>query len=624
MEEKRMYDPGLLPPGMGNAPGGMPPGVGNASGGMPPGMENMSGGMPPGGAFAIASGMGSAPGGMPPGVENMSGGSAPGGMPPESGVISPMERYRQEEELRRREEERQRQIGGKLFGKLASASLIYTLIYTFCLYKNMAGITVALWAPALLGYTYYVFRISDIRWKRDSIFVAAVMLLLCLSNVLTGNQWILWLNYAAIFLLAVALLLHNFGNDAEWDFGKYLLEIGTAVCGAVGSMFRPFTDGKAYIKKRKEKNDGSAGAGWYVAAGIGIAVPCLLVLGILLASADLVFADFLERFFSTFLIPEKVFGITFMLLFGFLSSYCGVRFVREHAGKVTVKEHRTGEPVIAITVTAMIALLYLVFCVIQVVYLFLGNMQLPEGVTYAQYARRGFFQLLYVCVLNLILVLAVKKYFRESGLLNVILFVISGCTLVMTASSAYRMLLYIGAYQLTFLRIFVLVALLLIALLMTGVMCLIVKPQFPLFRYGIVAVSVVYLAFSFSHVDYFIASYNLSQVDASGSGNKVVDYAYIYTLSTDAAPAIDAYLRKHPEALRTEKNSGGGADVQDTDSRREQPAESDRNDPYGGVAERTWLDFYLERNDREINDITLRNFNVSHYMAKRLSETWMR
>ena len=66
------------------------------------------------------------------------------------------------------------------------------------------------------------------------------------------------------------------------------------------------------------------------------------------------------------------------------------------------------------------------------------------------------------------------------------------------------MLLYIRAYQLTFQRVSVLVALAVIALLMAGVIAKIVKPQFPLFRYGFVLVGAVHLCI-FSHVDYFIA-----------------------------------------------------------------------------------------------------------------------
>ena len=86
-------------------------------------------------------------------------------------------------------------------------------------------------------------------------------------------------------------------------------------------------------------------------------------------------------------------------------------------------------------------------------------MQLPAGVTYAEYARRGFFQLLFVCVLNLAAVLFIQSYFKENRVLKALLLAISGCTLIMTASSACRMLLYIRAYQLTFLRVSVLVAL---------------------------------------------------------------------------------------------------------------------------------------------------------------------
>ena len=173
-----------------------------------------------------------------------------------------------------------------------------------------------------------------------------------------------------------------------------------------------------------------------------------------------------------------------------------------------------------------------------------------------------------------------KKHFGDSKVLNAILLVICGCTFVMTASSALRMILYIEAYQLTFLRVFVLVALFTIALLMAGVVVMILKPQFSFFRYALVTVSVVYLAFSFSHVDYFIADYNLSHsrtTEAFGE-DRVVDYSYVYNLSTDAAPAIASYIEEH-------------------------------------AANVTWLDNYLEKNEDEMNDINIRNFNVSHYIA---------
>lgn len=169
--------------------------------------------------------------------------------------------------------------------------------------------------------------------------------------------------------------------------------------------------------------------------------------------------------------------------------------------------------------------------------------------------------------------------------MKALLLAISGCTLIMTASSACRMILYIRAYQLTFLRVSVLVALAVIALLMAGVIAKIVKPQFPLFRYGFVLVGAVYLVFSFSHVDYFIAAYNLTHTSWEASGEETVDYSYLYTLSTDAAPAIEKYAGK-----------SGAADYR----------------------KQGWYQLYCEANEEALNATGLRTYNVSHAVAKQL------
>ena len=72
---------------------------------------------------------------------------------------------------------------------------------------------------------------------------------------------------------------------------------------------------------------------------------------------------------------------------------------------------------------------------------FMGKGSLPWGMTYSDYARQGFFQLLFVALLNLVMVLMCLKYCQENVLLNGVLLVISMCTYVMIASAIYRMLL---------------------------------------------------------------------------------------------------------------------------------------------------------------------------------------
>lgn len=79
-------------------------------------------------------------------------------------------------------------------------------------------------------------------------------------------------------------------------------------------------------------------------------------------------------------------------MFGFLACYC---ILCGFASKVGLQEKKAlgkADASIAITFMTLLTLVYAVFCVIQVVYLFAnGLLVLPDGFTFAEYARRGFF-----------------------------------------------------------------------------------------------------------------------------------------------------------------------------------------------------------------------------------------
>ena len=221
--------------------------------------------------------------------------------------------------------EEENQEGAKIFGKLAGASLLYALVYTGCLFENVMGLASVLWVASSVWYVRFVFRMFGEKERRDNGIVLGMIVLLGISTVLTGNEWIGWMNDLIIFVLLVGILLHNFAQDTGWNFGKYLAEIVAAVCGAVCFIGKPFADGGAFYRSKKTRE---SHAGWYVLIGICAAVPCLMVLVLLLMSADMVFADLLVRFAGVFRFPVKLLRILLMLVFGFLSSYCGVRYVQ--------------------------------------------------------------------------------------------------------------------------------------------------------------------------------------------------------------------------------------------------------------------------------------------------------
>ena len=170
-------------------------------------------------------------------------------------------------------------------------------------------------------------------------------------------------------------------------------------------------------------------------------------------------------------------------------------------------------------------------------YLFLGmSTGLPSYVTYAEYARGGFWELLFVSIINFIVILLCMYLFRENVALKVILTIMCGCTFVMIISSAYRMKMYINEYNLTFLRILVLWFLIVLALIMIGMVISIYGKKFSLFRYIIVVVSVMYIGFSFARPDVIIARYDIAQ----WKNTDKQDFFYLMyeTMSIDAAPEI--------------------------------------------------------------------------------------
>lgn len=490
--------------------------------------------------------------------------------------------FETQHKMQEEEREKDKRKNGWLFKKLGLASLLYTFIFTVCLYKNTDGILAIFWVAVTLAYACYAISITGKCVKKESKFLLVIIGLLGICNFTTANQWVLWMNYSAMFVLLICFLLKNIKAEQDWELENYVSEGALAIVGAIAELDKPFVGMNAYLKNRKKGERGKLG---YIAIGIGIAIPGIIFLGMLLMSADMVFASMIKNIFSGFHFKFNHIGIIWMLLFGFFSSYCGIYYFTKEKAIKKRKEKHQGEPILAITITVCIAMLYVLFSFIQIMYLFIGNLELPDGMTYAQYARSGFFQLLLVCALNLLLVLGMEKRFQKHRLLDAMLLMICACTFVMIASSTLRMLLYIKVYHLTFLRIAVLFALFTITLLMAGVVFYILSPKFLLFRYGICVVSVCYLAFAFLHADYLIAAYNLSYMEKPNYD----ECEYLTRLSADAAPAIAAYIDKMPQNDRVEIPGGDFA----------------------------WKDGYLYQSGIKERKSTWRNYNFSYSLAKK-------
>lgn len=401
------------------------------------------------------------------------------------------------------------------------------------------------------------------------------MLLLGISTFCTDDGILIFFNKLGAFLLLMSFLLRQFYDTSKWKLGKYLGSICVLFFASFGELGRPFSDGSSYNKRRDKKADKRVG---YFVIGLVIGIPLLLLVLLLLASADAVFRQMTDKLLRNINL-SGILNILFRITVLFFAAYALTAYLCKRKIREDVPDTRKGEPVLAITVTGLLTLLYLLFSGIQIAGLFLGQLRLPEGYTYAMYAREGFFQLLTVSLLNLVIVLFCMSFFRESKVLKTVLTVMSLCTFVMIASSAMRMIIYIRYYYLTYLRILVLWGLALLALLFVGVVIQILKEDFPLFRYHVAVVAVLYLALSFAHPDYIIAKVNLANASVNENSAQAgeqeettkvsdkesrsdifggetdggsfflakepyQDFYYLRGLSADAAPALVPYLQE--------------------------------------------------------------------------------
>lgn len=424
-------------------------------------------------------------------------------------------------------------------------SLIYAFFYTFCEYKNDAGITILLLVIGTICYYVLVFKRLEKKIKNGSLFYLTSIILIGLSIPLTDNVAINMMSKLALMILFVLFNLHQFYDDAKWNILKYAEAFAILGIETIAAVIYPFTDAINAMKETQKKKDSRIK---YVFIGILTAIPLSFVIMSLLVSADLIFADMFKNLMNKMLLFKDLFWILIMIVFCYITIYCFINAIGKNNIKEELKDSKILDPIISITFTAIISSIYIMFCFVQIIGLFGANLRLPQGYTYSQYAREGFFQLLFVCGLNLMIVLCCMALFRESKILKILLTFISVCTYIMLASSAYRMILYIQVYQLTFLRVFVLWSIVVIAFLMIGIMIHIYKMTFPLFRYCMIVVTACYIVIAFSRPDYFIARYNIeamSELDKNEEGispyEQYGDLYYITSLSADAAKALEHY-----------------------------------------------------------------------------------
>jgi hypothetical protein len=429
---------------------------------------------------------------------------------------------------------------------LLGATLILGALGDWLLRAIPWGVNFSLWVAALIGAATVVAWLGRVRVAGEGRWIVPVAVLFAVGVAWRDSATVVSLNILAFFVAAsLAVLRGRKGRLRLAGVSEYLL--GGAYVGTL-SLAGPIP-----VVTREVNWRWVARGRWRTLAlaatrGVFLAAPLLVLFGMLFVAADAVFEELVVGIFG--FDAAEVFGhLVMILLFAWITAgllwAALIARTRKNLALRLPDVLSLGIVEVGI-ILGLLDLLFLAFVTVQVHYLFGGAERIvtTAGLTYAEYARRGFFELVTVTALALPTLLLAhwllraecrggQRAFRVvAGALVALLFVVM-------ASALQRMYLYTEEYGLTELRLYATVFMVWLAAVLVWFLLTVIRGRRDRFAFGaLVAGFAVILLINVMNPDALIARNNLDRLEAG----KRFDAYYLTTLSADAAPVLFAAL----------------------------------------------------------------------------------
>ena len=275
--------------------------------------------------------------------------------------------------------------------------------------------------------------------------------------------------------------------------------------------------------------------------GLLCAVPALLVIVPLLLSSDDAFQGMMRKLFSNSLsnIMKTVFGLVISV---FVVSY-GFSFKKGRLLTMKKSQMAGVENVHIISFLSAISVCYLMYLFSQLAYFFSAFRGfLPDGqITYAEYARKGFFEMCAIASINLgmvflALLLAKKKAGKVCNAIKLLATFIAVFTLIVIATAISKMVLYIDAYGMTVLRLTTSAFMVFLAVVFLSAILRIFLVKINIVKTALITAGCILLLLGTVNVNGICAKYNY---DSFMSGKlKNVDVEAMYQLGDEGIPYL--------------------------------------------------------------------------------------
>ncbi|MFC9708345.1 DUF4153 domain-containing protein [Paenibacillus sp. NPDC056933] len=485
------------------------------------------------------------------------------------------------------------------------SALMLAIIHQYLFYGKELGVSYPIFVILFYGFMFLFARDRMRPLTMINAFVAGVVLMLALTFLLYDNKPLRILNFLVVPGLIILHMTYLVGRKQRqwWDIGL----IGTALDHLLPQSIRHWGTVASIVVKTGGRGLGKTKktVAFKVFIGLIASVPILIVVVALLSSADGIFNQYLSGF------PEWLNQLTLtpglprmiwiliagVLLFSYVWGFVqpmqyeaekrenahwknektivAVSEIeeREDVSVNSIQENQTTnkilsdtihsqvyrvplrlDPVIMGTMLLVINCVYVLFVLVQFSYLFgAGEGHLPSDLSYAEYARSGFVELILVTGINFFILIIALQFTRSSGKVGsvvhqVLLFVLVGCSAIMLYSAFIRLNLYEQAYGYTYIRFLVHAFMIFLALLLLIAALRIRYTSIPLIRWYIVLSLTAYVTVNYVGMDKRIAELNIARYHQTG----IIDASYLASLSADAVPLLREFAQREYPNLKGE------------------------------------------------------------------------
>lgn len=413
-------------------------------------------------------------------------------------------------------------------------SVVIAILQSILFYGNKIGISMLIFEIIFNGILLFIFaKKNKIKNKTGIILIFPILVLSSTYFIFTNKTFYI----ANIFIIMLLnILMYIIMVNEKTELKNNLIYLYKLIINIMSKIKFPINYTKREVEEyigKNNKNHKINKNDWKKTVKSLIIVFFIVgIVLILLSSADEIFANLFSgigdilkniniKSAFNFILQVSLIIVVYFLVLNLI-----FRIQKQNNEKTDyLVDHKTLDNFTIKLLLISLNLIYLIFCVIQVRSLFFAKSNINYSFNYANYARTGFFQLMFVTFINFIIILVTNRNSKKSvKILNVLLVIF---TIIIAISSMYRMYMYSSEYGFTYLRIFVYIILITEIITFIPILIYIFNDKIDFLKWCFIISIIVYCSINYINIENIIVNQNINKEDSSK-----IDYEYLYNIAT--------------------------------------------------------------------------------------------